>query len=112
MEEFLVDFTNIIEEEWSKNQGLGIDCATMNLLTKSMDTEYDRNVVRTIIALCHTRLELYELEIDPSTAKKHIKNVVEIANQCKDALIAGENLVYHQLQQKHENLKKKNSWMR
>ena len=54
----------------------GIDYDTVNLLLKTIDTEYDKNVLRTVLALslclC-TRPELYDLGIDPTSANRHIR---------------------------------------
>jgi hypothetical protein len=106
MWKFLVDFTDTIGEEASKScEGLAIDSDTMTILLKSMDSEYDKNVLRTVLALIHTRPELYDLGIDPSTAKRRIKTIIEAANECENALIAGEDIVRLHLLKKEENTK-------
>lgn len=105
MEKFLVDFTNtMIDQDSSEGKGLGIDCDSLALLMKSMDTEYDRNVLRSVLALCHSRPELYDLGIDPPTAKRRIMSVIEIAQECENALVAGEDLVHLRLLEKQEKV--------
>ena len=89
MEEFLVDFIFALEEQGAKSEILDLDYDTVNLLLKSIDTEYDKNVLRTILALSHTRPELYNLGINPASAKQHICEITEAARECKNALIAG-----------------------
>lgn len=105
MEKFLVDFTNVLTSDTSyEREGHPIDKDTLTILLKSMDTEYDRNVLRTVMALCHTRPELYDLGIDPSTARRRIKNIIETANECENALAAGEDLVRLHLLNKQEQI--------
>lgn len=106
MEEFLDNFTGMLDED-SPNRdvdGLRLDCSTLKILIKSMDTEYDKNVLRTVVALCHTRHELYDLCIDPTSAKRHIYDIVEVANTCDKALIAGEDLVRNNLIEKQAKI--------
>ena len=42
----------------------------VSVLLKSMDTEYDRSVLRAIIALLHTRPETVNLGIDPTLERR------------------------------------------
>ena len=110
MEKFLVDFTNTHGEEREAREGTGlhgIDYDTVNLLLKSMDTEYDKNVLRTVLALSHTRPELYDLGIDPTSANRRIRAITEAAVEYKNALIAGEDLIRVNLLQKQEKLQQK-----
>ena len=51
---------------------LRLDQETVSALLKSMDTEYDRSILRAIIALLHTRS-------DPTLARRKIKEVIEVA---------------------------------
>ena len=54
MEKFLVDFTNVLTSGRSyEREGHAIDKDTLTILLKSMDTEYYRNVLRTVMALCN-----------------------------------------------------------
>lgn len=103
LRKFLVDFTNTLTSDTSyEREGQAIDKDTLTILLKSVDTEYDRNVLRTVVAMCHTRPELHDL--DPSTARRRIKNIIVIANECKNALAAGEDLVRLQILNKQEQI--------
>ena len=73
-----------------------------------MDTEYDKNVLRTVLALSHTRPELYDLGIDPASANRRIRAITEAAVEYENALIAGEDLARVNLLQKQEKLQQKN----
>ena len=82
-----------------------MDRDTLAIILKSMDTEYDRNVLRSVLALCCTRSQMFDLGIDPSTARKNIDKITDIAKECEHALIAGEALVLSNLLSKQERMK-------
>ena len=102
MEKFLVDFTNSMIDEKSSNHL--IDRDTLAMLLKSMDSEYDRNVLRTVLALFYTRPELYSFAIDADTARRRITDITEIAKECDNALAAGKDLVRLHLLKKKEQI--------
>ena len=72
---------------------LRLDQETVSALLKSMDTEYDRSILRAIIALLHTRSETVNLGIDPTLARRKIKEVIEVAEECRMSIVAGEDIV-------------------
>ena len=53
---------------------LRLDQETVSALLRSMDTEYDRSILRAIITLLHTRS-------DPNLATRKIKEVFEVAEE-------------------------------
>ena len=63
-----------------------LDQKTVSALLKSMDTEYDRSILRAIIALLHTRS-------DPTMARRKIKEVIEVAVECRMSIVAGKDIV-------------------
>ena len=63
-----------------------LDQETVSALSKSMDTEYDRSILRAIIALLHT-------QSDPTLARRKIKEVIEGAVECRMSIVAGKNIV-------------------
>jgi hypothetical protein len=71
-----------------------------------MDTEFDKNVLRSVLALSHSRPELYNLGIDASSAKQRINKIIEVAKECENALIAGEDLVRIHLLEKQDKLQR------
>ena len=110
MEKFLVDLTNTQGEQRKAREGTGlhdIDYDSVNLLLKSMDTEYDKNVLRTVLSLSDTRPELYDFGIDPTSANRRIRAITEAAVEYENALITGEDLVHVNLLQKQEKLQQK-----
>ena len=46
-----------------------------------------------IIALLHTRSETVNLGIDPTLARRKIKEVIEVAEECRMSIVAGEDIV-------------------
>ena len=63
-----------------------LDQETVSALLKSMDTEYERSTLRAIIALLHTRS-------DPTLARRKIKEVIEVAEECGMSIVAGKDIV-------------------
>ena len=111
MEAFLVElFSGMFEEEGYDNdmkKGLHtLDRSTVQLLLKSMDTAFDKNVLRSVLALSHSRPELYDLGIDASAAKQRINKIIEVVKECENALIAGEDLVRIHLLEKQDKLQR------
>ena len=66
---------------------------TVSALLKSMETEYDRSILRAISALLHARSETVNLGIDPTQARRKIKEVIEVAQECRMSIAAGEDIV-------------------
>jgi hypothetical protein len=56
-----------------------------------MDTEWNKNVARTILASYHSRKELYELGIDED--KLRVERIWEIVQECDNAKIASIDMV-------------------
>ena len=83
---------------------LRLDQETVSALLKSMDTEYDRSILRAIIALLHTRSETVNLGIDPTLARRKIKEVIKGAEECRMSIVAGEDIVNFRLK---DRLKRK-----
>ena len=75
---------------------LRLDQETVSALLKNMDTEYDRSILRglrAIIAILDTRSETVNLGIDPTLARRKIKEVIEVAEECRMSIVAGEDIV-------------------
>ncbi len=60
-----------------------------------------------MLALSYSSSELYDLGIDPSSAKQCIRQIIEVAEKCKNALIAGNDLMRTQLLEKQDKLQQK-----
>ena len=81
IELFLIEYTmEYLSKESNENQRK-LDQSTVSSLLKSMDTEHDRDVLRAIIALLHTRSEILDLGIDPISARRKIQQVTDIAEE-------------------------------
>ena len=74
---FLDHFTQEFLSGDENADQLRLDQETVSALLKSMDTEYDRSILRAIIALLHT--QTVNLGIDPTLARRKIKKVIEDA---------------------------------
>ena len=56
-----------------------------------MDTEYDRSVVRAILASSSSCSQLYDVGLKPDTAVKNLKKVLMVSKQVENALDAGKD---------------------
>ena len=55
-----------------------------------MDTEYHTSILRAINELLHMRVNL---GIDPTLARRKIKKGIEVAEECRMSIVAGEDIV-------------------
>ena len=101
---FLNHFTQEFLSGDENADQLRLDQETVSALLKSMDTEYDRSILTAIIALLHTRSETVNLGIDPTLARRKIKEVIKVAEECRMSIVAGEDIVNFRLK---DRLKRK-----
>ena len=104
IELFLNEYTMEYLSKKSNENQRKLDQSTVSSLLKSMDTEHDRDVLRAIIALLHTQSEILDLGIDPTSARRKIQQVTDIAEECKQAAIAGEDIVNSRLKDKADRI--------
>ena len=90
---FLNHFTQEFLSGDENADQMRLDQETASALLKSMDTEYDRSILRAIIALLHTRSETVNLGIDPTLARRKINEVIEVAEECRMSIVASEDIV-------------------
>ena len=76
---------------------------SIRLMLQSMDTEWDRNVARTIIACSHSRKELRLLGIDEDKLK--VDRTWDIIQECNNAKLAAEDMVRLHLRSKLDQSK-------
>ena len=70
---FLDHFTIEFLSEDDAEEELKLDRETLPVLLSSMDNEYDEGVLRSVIALLHTRSEMLNLHIDLTSARRNTK---------------------------------------
>ena len=90
---FLNHFTQEFLSGDENADQMRLDQETVSALLKSMDTEYARSILKAIIALLHTRSETVNLGIDPALARRNIEEVIEVAEECRMSIVAGEDIV-------------------
>ena len=61
-------------------------------------------ILKVIIALLHTQSETVNLGIEPTLARTKIKEVIEVAEECRMSIVAGEDIVNFRLK---DRLKRK-----
>ena len=63
-------------DEGKPNCRFELDASSLQTIMNSMDTEYDKSVVRAILASSSSRSQLYDVGLKPDTAVKNLEKVV------------------------------------
>ena len=67
--------------------------STLGSIINSMDTEYDKNALKAVLFATQSRKEISELGIKDDRAGKFLKNTINASEECKNALIAAEDML-------------------
>ena len=78
------------EEKLSR---MNLDPYSVNTIINSMDTEYDRSCAKVLLSADHSKKDLYNFGLKPSTAGRLIKKVVEQSQECENAKAAAADMV-------------------
>lgn len=77
----------------SKGNRFELDKETLQMLLQSMDSEWDKTVIRVVLGVFLSLSELTEPGLDASRVAASSKQVIEIAKECENAFIAAEDMV-------------------
>ena len=78
------------EEKLSR---MNLDPYSVNTIINSMDTEYDRSCAKVLLSADHSKKDLYNFCLKPSTTGRLIKKVVEQSQECENAKAAAADMV-------------------
>lgn len=95
---FLDLFINYEAEELETR--FDLDAISLKTIIDSMESEYDRSVVRAIIATMCTRSEIYNLGIKPQVAVASLQRILTVSSDVQNALTAGTDMAVLSLQEK------------
>ena len=87
---FFVHLSDVLVEKLKRDRLL-LTKETVQLLLKSMDSEWDKSVARVILGAVHTNAELDELGITSDTIAAVTRNVLEVSNEIQNAQIAAQD---------------------
>lgn len=79
----------------------------INSIINYMDTEFDRQCIKVIVALNYSRSKIECSGQRAETAKKSLEQVSEIIEECKNTQLAAEDLVKFRWIKKTEDLRSK-----
>ena len=102
---FLDLFINDEAEE--QEARFDLDARSLKTIIDSMETEYDRSVVRAIITTMCTRSEIYNLGIKPQVAVASLERILTVSSDVQNALTAGTDMAILSLQEKLVKRKEK-----
>ena len=83
---------------------ISLNYDTFQKLLKSMDTEFDRSVARSLLASLLRRNELYNLGMKPDRVVGKLSSVLEAATEVEDAVSAADELVNSRLRDKLDKI--------
>lgn len=99
MSSFFVHLSDVLVEKLKRDRLL-LTKETVQLLLKSMDSEWDKSVARVILGAVHTNAELDELGITSDTIAAVTRNVLEVSNEIQNAQIAAQDMVTLNIKEK------------
>lgn len=91
---------------------LPLNYETFQRLLKSMDTEYDRSVLQSVMASFCTRDDLYHLGIKPDRIVGKLPLVIEASVEAENALVAADGLITCRLKDKLNKIEAKKEEIR
>ena len=77
-----------------------LDAEALHTILDSMETEYDKSVVRAILAATSSRSELYDLGLKPDAAISNLERVLAVSEEVKNAVEAGKDMTVLALKEK------------
>ena len=77
-----------------------LDAESLHAILDSMETEYDKSVLRAIFAATSSRSELYELGLKPDAAIKNLERVLAVSKEVENAVFAGKDMTVLALKEK------------
>jgi len=93
---------DIYEQGYDSNPSsrFDLDAEALHIILDSMETEYDKSVVRAILAATSSRSELYDLGLKPDAAISNLERVLAVSEEVKNAVAAGKNMTVLALKEK------------
>ncbi len=80
-----------------------LNAASPKTIINSMESEYDKSILRGVLAATSTRSELYDLGLKPEAAVKTLKSVLAVSEEVENALIARKDMTVPVLKEKIEH---------
>ena len=93
MEQFIEDFISLLSERDTSEDRLSLDAKLCTDLLNSMDSKWDKNVVRVLIGSTRSRKEIAKLGIDSHNIAILTDKVLSIVNERKNAELAATDMV-------------------
>lgn len=90
----------IFDDDYEQSCRFDLDAQSLKKIMDSMDTEYDKSVVRAILACSSSRSELYDLGLKLDTAIKNLEHVLAVSDEVDNALVAGKDMTVLSLRAK------------
>ena len=77
-----------------------LDAEALHTILDSMETEYDKSVVRAILSATSACSELYDLGLKPDAVISNLERVLAVSEEVKNAMAAGKDMTVLALKEK------------
>ena len=88
----IVRLLDVFCEDRSSENRFDLDAESLSTIIDSMESEYDKSVLRAVLAATSTRSELYDLGLKPEAAIKNLETVLAVAKEVENAVVAGKDM--------------------
>ncbi len=102
---FLVHLSTDLSSKSINESRFQLNKETVQMLLKSMDSEWDKKVVRIILGAVYSLKELSKLGMDATKVAANTSQVLEMAKECKNAHIAAEDIITQNIEEQIKSAK-------
>ena len=104
---FLCELERLESEDHESFSRFDLNADTLKHVLQSMDTEYDKSVLKAMIFATSSRKKVYELGIKPDNAVHFLAKTVYASKECQDAVTAAEKTIKEMDEARLEQLNEK-----
>ena len=108
---FLCELERLESEDYESFSKFDLNADTLKHVLQSMDTEYDKSVLKAMIFATSSRKKVYELGIKPDNAGHFLAKTVCASKECQGAVTAAEKTIKEMVDAIEKKLNKKESLM-
>ena len=90
---FLLELEYLLSKEQDNFSRFDLNAGSLKRVLQSMDTEYDKTVLKAMIFASASRKKVYELGIKPENAVGFLNKVVNVSTECEQAIEAAGDIL-------------------
>ena len=105
---FLLELECLLSKEQDNFSRFDLNADSLKRVLQSMDTEYDKTVLKAMIFASASRKKVYELGIKPENAVGFLNKVVNVFTECEQAIEAAGDILELQDKDKLTSINEQN----